>query len=117
MLKIEEVPARPNDYEDCLSYYQECAFDNWCGEPIAWGFRITRRIGEDRFSNLHKFGKIEFIGSPYDGGWCLIVKELTHKEAIEKYGDVTDLEVGPRGGFKSITFGDKKFVTKRLRDY
>lgn len=46
--------------------------------------------------------------------WYLITKTLTRQEAIATYGPETDIERGPRGGFKTITFGTTKFCTAWL---
>jgi len=37
---------------------------------------------------------------------------LTRNEAIEKYGEITDMKIGPRGGHRSVTYGDKMFLCK-----
>lgn len=47
--------------------------------------------------------------------WFLITKTLTRDEAIKKYGPMTAEDVGPRGGWRSVTFGNKKFLSKSLR--
>ena len=67
-------------------------------------------MGEENFRKLGKFGYLECIYPT----WFLITKKLTIKEAVEKYGTITELAVGPRGGFKSVTFGEKKFITRQL---
>ena len=101
----------PAGYENDLAPYAPCLFDSACGEPVAWGFKILRRLGDDRFNALAQFGKLE-CSYPH---WFLIVKELTREEAVAKYGAISAEEFGPRGGWKSITFGDKKFLSKRLK--
>ena len=40
-----------------------------------------------------------------------VYHELSKDEAVSKYGDITDIKRGPRGGFKSVTFGDRMFLT------
>lgn len=97
---------------DYLSPYKAQIFDSWSGEPIGWGYRITRRIGDEKFGELDLFGGLECIYPD----WYLIRKYLTRKEAIEKYGKVTDEEYGPRGGWRSVTFGKTKFISKHLKE-
>jgi hypothetical protein len=31
----------PVGFEDALSPFGPCIFDGYCGEPIAWGYKIT----------------------------------------------------------------------------
>ena len=38
----------------------------------------------------------------------------TGDNAIKKYGKITNEELGPRGGFRSVTFGDKKFISRKV---
>ena len=105
---------KPKGYEEYLSEYRPISRDSWSGEIVSWGFSLTQRMGEEKFNGLHKHGTLE---CDYGGGgsWTLITKRLTRSEAIEKYGDVTDEEFGPRGGWKSVTFGEKKFISKHLK--
>ncbi len=102
---------KPAGYEDVLSDYKACLFDGWCGEPVGWGFELVERIREERFEALGKRGKLECAYPK----WFLIAKSLTRDEAIRKYGPVANEEFGPRGGWKSVTFGDKKFLSRKLR--
>jgi hypothetical protein len=101
----------PAGYESELSPFKACLFDSYCGEPIAWGFELKKQLGEDRFQALRQFGKME-CSYPK---WFLIVRELSREEAVLKYGEVTAEEFGPRGGWKSVTFGTKKFLSPRLK--
>jgi len=107
----------PVGYEDCLSEFGPQIYDAYCGEPIGWGFEIKKRIGDERFNALGKLGELKCVNDSHtlSPSWYLITKKLTRQEAIEKYGDVTDEEYGPRGGWKSVTFGKKKFISKWLR--
>jgi len=45
----------------------------------------------------------------------VIIKTLTRQKAIEKYGVITEEIFGARGGWKSVTFGQKKFLSTYLR--
>ena len=100
----------PKKFEDSLSDYGPKIFDSWCGEPVGWGYKIIKHLGDERFSELKECGEMNCIYP----NWYLITKKLTREDAIKKYGEVTDKELGPRGGFISITFGDKKFGSKCL---
>ena len=104
----------PEGYENELSQFGPCIFDGYCGEPIGWGFKINRRLGEERFNMLRKYGALECVGG-YNSSWVLVTKWLTREEAIQEYGAVSEEEYGPRGGWKSVTFGEKKFISKHLK--
>lgn len=101
-------------FEDYLSDFGPIFRDSWSGEVVAWGFRLINRLGDEKFGELGKHGSLECDYSGY-GTWFLITKRLTREEAIEKFGEITDEEFGPRGGWKSVTFGNKKFISKCLK--
>lgn len=109
---VTETYAKPEGYEDDLADYGPVLFDGGCGETVAWGFKIRRRLGDDRFGALRSFGTLKCVG-PH-GDWALIVERLTREQAIAKYGPVTNEDRGPRGGFLSITFGTKMFLSREL---
>lgn len=109
---MSDLQTKPTGYENDLSEYKACLFDSSSGEPVAWGFEIVRRLGQERFDALRQYGSLE-CSYPK---WFLIVKTLTRAEAIEKYGPLTSEEFGPRGGWRSATFGTKKFIWKSVRN-
>lgn len=102
---------KPKGFEEYLGDYGEQIFDSWSGMPIGWGYKIVRHLGEEKWIELGKFGSFECIYPT----WFLITKKLTRDEATEKYGAITGEEFGPRGGWKSVTFGEKKFISKYLK--
>jgi len=102
---------KPKGFEEYLSDYRVVCFDSCCGEPIAWGWEITNRMTDELFRKLSG----EYVLECLYPDWVVIDKTLTRQEAIEKYGEITDEEFGPRGGWKSVTFGDKKFISKKLK--
>lgn len=69
-------------------------FDSWCGEPIAWARVGETVIGHEWTSN----------------GQVSITERLTPAEAIRRYGPIAQIVLGPQGGFKSVTYGTKKFI-------
>lgn len=99
---------KPEGYEGDLGPYCELMVDSSCGETISWGFVIKRQLGE-RFNALGKHGKLQCLQA---GSWALVTKQLTHGEAIEKYGEVAARPTGPLGGWRSITYGTKTFLTR-----
>lgn len=107
--------TKPKGYEDVLSDYKACAFDGYCGEPVMWGFEIIRQLDESRFSELRKYGDVECLIHSLQSRWFLITKKLTRSEAKKKYGPKGEDVFGPRGGWKSVTFGDKRFTTKLFK--
>jgi hypothetical protein len=96
------------NFDNCLSSRTVEIFDSSCGEPIKWGRQLIKQLGTDDFSTLYVNNTIEYISNC----WYIIDRVLTRTEAIEKYGEITNEEFGPRGGWKSITFGNKKFISK-----
>lgn len=106
-----ESHEKPTGFEGDLGSYGIAFYDGNCGEPIAWGFKIIRRLGDERFNELRKFGPLECIYPD----WYLVTKTLSREEAIKKYGDIKEEVFGPKGGWKSVTFGEKKFVSKLLK--
>lgn len=88
---------------------------DYCGEPVAWG-RDSLSKDEDLKPGESK----ECIQTGYDFGqswkWVIVEKYLTREEAIEKYGPITDEPIGPRGGWKYVVFGDKKFYNRCMRE-
>lgn len=103
----DTVPEKPTGYEKDLSEYHAVLIDTGCSEPVAWGFALTKHLGEEKFEALKRFGMPYCISM---GKWVLVVKWLTSEEAEKKYGPVTSIERGPKGAFKSITYGNKRFV-------
>jgi hypothetical protein len=93
------------------NYLSEKTFelhDGWCGETIAW-YRTIKNMPSELFDKNRD--KIEYV----NGMWVYLVRTITRKECIKLYGNITDEEYGPRGGWKSVTFGDKKFISEVLR--
>lgn len=102
---------KPKGFESELAEFAPVIFDGFSGEPIGWGFRIITHLGEQRFNELRKFGELECIYPT----WYLVTKKLSREEAIGKYGEITEEVFGPRGGWKSVTFGTKRFISNYLK--
>ena len=101
---------KPKGYENVLSAYGAQILDGVSGEPLGWGFEILSHLGDEGFNALREFGTLECLYPD----WFLITKKLTFQDAIKKYGKVTQLIVGPKGGWRSITFGKTKFIARQL---
>ncbi len=102
---------KPVGYESVLSDFKACVFDGYCGEPVAWGFEILEKLGEERWEALKVHGQLQCLYPK----WFLIMHELSRAEAISKYGEVKAEIFGPMGGWKSATFGSKQFVFKSVQ--
>lgn len=111
---MEVTIKKPKGYENDLSEYGIAFYDMY-GEPIAWGFEIRSYLGKERFYALGEYGSLECVNSGYSTTWYVVIKSLTFQEAIKKYGKVTELITGPKGGWKNITFGKKKFGTRKVK--
>lgn len=97
----------PDKFLPFLGEYGGHLKDHASKEIIGYGYPITGTLGEDMWKELSAFGKQIF--DPKAKLWYLIVYSLTREQAIAKYGPVTHEEYGPRGGWKSVTFGTTKF--------
>jgi hypothetical protein len=109
---MKEISEMPADLRIFFGGYGPQFHDGYYGEPIAWGYEVLARMSEDRWAKASEYGRLECVHET--GDWYLITKILTPEEACAQYGGVTDLELGPRGGFRSVTYGSKKFGSKRL---
>ncbi len=90
-----------------LSSYQPIAYDPYCGEPVAWGYKIVKPLPAKEFQELRKISTVEYIDC-----WCVLIRTLTRRRAITLYGEVTTEEFGPKGDWQCTTFGEKIFVSK-----
>lgn len=114
---IKRIPKDiPDSYEEELSDYGPWVKDGHCGKTVGWGYEITRHLGEERFSGLRRFGSLECVNGPHYGDttWYLVVDWLTPSEAIQEYGEISRVVLGPQKGFRSVTFGDTTFTSPQL---
>ena len=102
----------PSDLRQAFGDYGPQMRDGWSGEPIGWGHKLQNYLGEQQWKKAVEFGDLEYLGSP--GSYCLVTKWLSPDEARKKYGEVTELKLGPRGGFKSVQYGKIGFLSRRL---
>lgn len=100
------------NFEECFGEKTFTIFDGYCGEPIKWGRKVVKRVGEEDFDLMRRAHNIEYISDT----WMVIDRTLSREEAIKLYGEITDEEYGPRGGWKSVTFGDKRFNSKEMKE-
>lgn len=117
MIDDLKASVKPAEFEDVLGDFGPQLFDGYCAEPIGWGFKVTSWVGEERWAELQKQGSLECLNwkPPAHGEYALITKWLTPDDALQKYGEVTDFDIGPNGGFRSVTYGDKKFLWQGVR--
>ena len=85
--------------------------DSYSGKPIAYFKTQTSRIPEDLFKE--NYDKMLYSNSM--NAWIYLTRKVTREECIKLYGDITHEEYGPRGGWKSVTFGTTKFKHDFLR--
>ena len=97
-----------------LGSYGEKLYDSYCGEVVGWGYKIVKRCGTEIWSELDDYGEKVCTHGYYPPSWYLITKKLTIEEATKKYGGVTNIKVGPRGGFKNVTYGKTTFCSRNL---
>lgn len=72
--------------------------DAYCGEPIAWA-----RIGDQVVAR-------EWT----EHGSVALTEQLTPAAAVRKYGAITRVVLGPSGGFQSVSYGNKKFISRQV---
>jgi hypothetical protein len=108
-----DVTAMPAEIASSLGAYGPCLFDGSCGEIIAWGHRIVRPLGSPLWEELTKYGERHCAG--LSGAWCLVIDRLTREEAEAQHGPVSAEEFGPRGGWRSVTFGNKRFISTQFK--
>lgn len=82
--------------------------DSSSGKPVAT-YRIVKDMPSFLFNENRD--KIEYMGSH----WGYVTSSITREECIKLYGEITNEEFGPRGGWKSVTFGKTRFISNRLR--
>ncbi len=107
--------VKPKGFELDLGEYGPQVYDGSCGEPIGWGFSILHYLGQEKWDELSRYGSLECLnGEHLESHWYLITKHLTKTDAIKKYGEITSEERGPRGGYRSVSYGEKKFISRQL---
>jgi len=81
-------------------------------DGAAWGYRPKAHLGKDLWEECKEYGTWMVVGQgsfPYGSAdWALIVRWLTPEEAAVKWGPITEIENGSRGGFESVTYGTTK---------
>lgn len=102
-------PTIPPHIRDYLGNYTEIE-DSASGEPIAWGYPVIAKMGEQLWAETKQFGEMVFD----HGQWYLITKVLTREEAVDKYGGIIHEEFGPKGGWKYVQFGQTLFKNKLM---
>lgn len=108
---MKEITQKPNGFEENLGPFGPQLYDTYSGEPVSWGFKIISRMEQEKFEQLRSTSNVECCYPE----WYVITKTLTRDEAIQKYGPVTNEDFGPRGGWRSITFGTTTFLSKSVR--
>jgi hypothetical protein len=112
MTAFKDISLMPSDLRRFFGPYGPQFSDGYCGETIAWGHAVLARMGEESWNTASEYGQLEC--SHASGNWFLVTKWLTPDEARGQYGEVTAVEIGPRGGFRSVTYGEKRFLSRRL---
>lgn len=117
--------SKPEGFEN---YLGELTWVNGSEEvPYSWGWEIIREVGDPLWNILgSKVVDLYCAGYPehsYGRGhavWYAIAKKLTMEEYIQalikKHGKITNVKVGPKGGFQYVTFGKDKQVWDSYAD-
>lgn len=108
-----ESPGKPLGFESDLGSFEALHFDNISQEPVAWGFRLLTSLSKESLKSLRQYGSLQCLHEDEDeGDLCLLVRHLSHNEAISKYGAPTRVECGPNGAYRACTYGNTMFSTK-----
>lgn len=117
----------PDEFKEYLSEFGVLYYDSSCKEPVTWGYRIIKHLGEEKWGQLNNYGMTKCLGYssgfggylPQHADWILITKQLTRQEAIDKYGAIAEqgLEENkfPYGRRKYTVFGKTKFYNDILQ--
>lgn len=102
-------------FKKYLGPYSPMIIEN--DEAVAWGHIVIARINSPAlWDELKTLGHLVVVeNSVVANTWAIITRYMTYPEAVALFGPHTEEERGPRGGFRSITFGDKRFYSKTLK--
>lgn len=86
--------------------------------PFAWGRHLKNHLGDERFGELRCQCRLVHLGDYFSHLWAVITKENTQEEsilaAIKKYGEVTRVHVGPKGGYQWTEYGGERFYSSEF---
>lgn len=88
------------------------SYDSWSGKPTQWGYKIISRVDDDNlWSEIKSLGiDMKCHYSEYgQSNWYLVTKQLSSNEAETKYGKITKIVTGPRGGYRKALYGKHWF--------
>lgn len=99
------------DFENDLG--PEVVLQEEGGIPFVWGRHILRHLGDERFAELRAivgYNKVIHMGDYFSHDWAVVTrgseKGKLILQTIKKYGPITRVKVGPRGGFQWVEYGD-----------
>lgn len=95
--------------DDYLSKEQYDLVDSWSGKPVAKVRYVIEMPSELFNEHRHKMVCVTV------GMWAYVDSIVTREECMELYGPITEEVYGARGGWKSVTFGNTKFISTHLR--
>jgi hypothetical protein len=65
---------KPEEIKEYLGNYGPQLYDPCASVPIAWGFKIIKRMGEDLFNKCRIKYDLECVGF---GQWIIVTKRLS----------------------------------------
>lgn len=106
----------PEKFLPYLGQFGPQVIDKNAGVAVGYGYPIVQQLGPELWAELGQYGK-QLLINPQGPNkyYALITNVLTKKEAIRTYGPMTDVQYGPRGGFRSVTYGTTTFVDKLMK--
>jgi len=102
----------PDKFKHSLGQYGVVITEG--NQDLAWGYPVLgEKLGHEPWEELGKLGRLEF--DVPTKAYVLVTKAISDRELSEIYGPLSNVEYGPRGGYKSITFGTTKFKSKLFK--
>lgn len=100
IIEATEEDAMPDELpkKKLLDPGRAVLWDAHCGEPIGW----------------RKLGELIIAEEWSPDGSVILTDVLTPARAVELYGPVTAITIGPGGGWRSVTYGETTFASRRL---
>jgi len=106
----------PDKFLPYLGEFGPQVIDKNAGVAVGYGHAIVgEKLGQDAWLELSAYGKQVYVNPGPQGYWVLVTKVLSKIEAVQTYGPITSVQYGPRGGFKSVTYGKTTFVDKLMK--
>jgi hypothetical protein len=108
----------PEKFHQFLSNRPTYICDRTAKKVIAVGFEIVAKMGDDLFQELGQLGQT-YYDVPSERTvapkWYFLTYTASREALANEFGPITQEAFGPRGGWKSVSFGGIEFTSKLLK--